>query len=41
MYEREKKRHYNERIIEFEHGSFRLLVMSNSGGFGRKMQKIL
>ena len=34
--EREKKRAYNERILEVEHGSFTLLVFSATGGVGEK-----
>ena len=32
--EREKKRQYNERILEAEHGSFTLLVMTALGVMG-------
>ena len=34
--EREKKRQYNERILEVEHGSFTPLVMTALGGMGRE-----
>ena len=30
--EKEKKRTYNERILQVEHGSFKPLVMSVTGG---------
>jgi len=34
--EKEKKRQYNERILEIEHGSFTPLVFSIYGGMGRE-----
>ena len=34
--EKEKKRHYNERVLEVEHGSFTPLVFSSNGGMGRE-----
>ena len=37
--EREKKRQYNERILEVEHGSFTPLVMTALGGMGREASK--
>ena len=37
--EREKKRQYNERILEVEHASFTPLVMTTLGGIGRKATK--
>ena len=37
--EKEKKRLYNERIIEIEHGSFTPLVMSATGVMGRECKK--
>ena len=37
--EREKKRQYNERILEVEHGSFTLLVMTALGCMGREASK--
>ena len=37
--EREKKRHYNEQILEVEHGSFTLLVMTTLDGMGREASK--
>ena len=37
--EREKKRQYNERILEVEHGSFTPLVMTALGGMGREGSK--
>ena len=39
--EREKKRAYNERILEVEHGSFTPLVFSATGGVGRECDKFL
>ena len=37
--EREKKKLYNERILQIEHGSFTPLVMSATGGMVRGCQK--
>ena len=37
--EKEKKRHYNERIIQLEHGTFTPLVFSATGGLGRGCEK--
>ena len=37
--EKEKKRQYNERIIQLEHGTFTPLVFSASGGLGRECEK--
>ena len=37
--ERENKRHYNERILEVEHGSFTPLVMRALGGIGGEASK--
>ena len=34
--EKEKKRHYNSRILEVEHGSFTPIVFSAMGGMGRE-----
>ena len=34
--EEEKKRHYNERVLEVENGSFTPLVFSANGGMGRQ-----
>ena len=34
--EKEKKKQYNERILQVEHGSFTPLVMSATGGMGRE-----
>ena len=34
--EKEKKRLYNERIMQVEHGTFTPLVMSATGGMGRE-----
>jgi len=35
---REKKRHYNDRIIRIEGGSFTPLVFTTNGGTGREAQ---
>ena len=37
--EKEKKKQYNERILQVEHGTFTPLVMSASGGMSRECQK--
>ena len=37
--EKEKKRSYNERVMQVEHGSFTPLVMSASGGMGRECRR--
>ena len=37
--EREKRKLYNERILQTEHGSFTPLVMSTTGGMGRECKK--
>ena len=34
--ENEKKKQYNERILQVELGLFKPLVMSSNGGFGRE-----
>ena len=39
--EREKKRAYNERVLEIEHGSFTPLVFSATGGMGRECTKFI
>ena len=39
MNEKEKKKQYNERIMQVEHGTFTPLVMSASGGMGRESRK--
>ena len=39
--ENENKRHYNQRIIEVEHGSFSPLVFSPYGGNGREAKRFL
>ena len=39
--ENEKKRHYNQRIIEVEHGSFSPLVFTPYGGSGREAECFL
>ena len=39
--EREKKRHYNQRVIDVEHGSFTPLVFTPYGGTGREAEKAL
>ena len=36
-----KKRHYNQRVIEVEHGSFGPLVFSPYGGCGREAERFL
>ena len=36
--ESEKKRHYSERILQVDHGSFTPLVFSIYGGMGRECQ---
>ena len=38
---REKKRAYNERVLEIEHGSFTPLVFSATGGMGRECTKFV
>ena len=35
MNEKEKKKSYNKRILQVEHGSFTPLVMTANGGFAR------
>ena len=37
--EKEKKRRYNNRILEVEHGRFTPLVFSATGGMGREAKK--
>ena len=37
--EKEKKRSYNERVLEIEHGSFTPLIFSAMGGMGRECGK--
>ena len=37
--EKEKKKLYNEKILQIEHGSFTPLVMSATGGMGRECKK--
>ena len=39
--EREKKRAYNQRVLEVEHGSFTPLVFSATGGAGREANKFI
>ena len=39
--EKEKKRQYNQRVIEIEHGSFAPLVFSAYGGCGRETEHFL
>ena len=39
--ENEKRRHYNQRVIEVEHGSFSPLVFSPYGGNGREAERFL
>ena len=38
--EKEKKKHYNERILQVEHGTSTTLVMSVTGGMGRECHKL-
>ena len=35
-HEQEKKRNYNRRVMEIEHGTFTPLVFSVSGGMGKE-----
>jgi hypothetical protein len=37
--EREKKRNYNERVMQIEHGTFSPLVFAATGGLGRECEK--
>ena len=37
--EKEKKRQYNERVLQVEHGTFTPLVLSATGGMGRECAK--
>ena len=39
--EKEKKKAYNQRVIEIEHGSFSPLVFGSQGGCGRETQQVL
>ena len=39
--EREKKRAYNERVLEIEHGTFTPLVFAATGGTGRECSKFI
>ena len=39
--EREKKRSYNKRVIEIEHGSFTPLVFTPYGGYGREGERCI
>ena len=39
--EREKKRSYNNRVIEIEHGSFTPLVFTPYGGYGREGERCI
>ena len=39
QHEREKKRTYNERIIQIEKGSFTPIVMSTFGGMGEEAER--
>ena len=39
--EREKKRAYNQRVLEIEHGSFTPLIFSATGGMGRECNKFV
>ena len=39
--EKEKKRSYNHRVIQIEHGSFSPLVFSCYGGYGKETERAL
>ncbi len=39
--EREKKRAYNQRVLEIEHGSFTAQIFSTAGGMGRECNKFV
>ena len=39
--EASKKRSYNQRVIQIEHGSFTPVVMSSMGGFGKKTSRFI
>ena len=39
--EEEKKRSYNQRIIEIEHGTFTPLVIGTNGGMGEECQRFI
>ena len=39
--EREKKRAYNQRVIQLEHGTFSPLVFSAYGGSGRETEHVI
>ena len=41
QHETQKKREYNQRVIQVEHGSFTPLVFSTSGGLGPEANKFL
>ena len=41
LHEKEKKRQYNQRVIQVEHGSFTPLVFSAYGGTGRETHHFL
>ena len=38
-YEKEKKRAYNERVVQMEKGTFTPIMMSTSGGVGNKAER--
>ena len=38
--EKEKKRSYNERVMQLEHGTFSPLVFAATGGLGRECEKV-
>ena len=40
-FEKEKKRKYNERVLQVEHGSFTPLVFSTLGGYGREADRAI
>ena len=39
QHENEKKRAYNERVLQIEKGSFTPIVLSTSGGMGREAER--
>ena len=40
-HEAEKKREYNQRVMDIEHGTFTLLVFGTNGGFGLESQMFI
>jgi hypothetical protein len=39
--EKEKKRHYSDRVLQIEHGTFTPLVFSSNGGMGKEASMAL